>query len=354
MTLDEFLKLTNYLSQLRDRFPQDVVWGELELSVRNYWRQASQERANLVPPPQPEKWDDWCKDGVLNVLTGENIKGTIFYPRPIVFGVSSTVDGAVYSAAEINAAPHTAISGDVVSRKSIVWGGQLARSLVAPEIHLDKSRHNLNITGSIICQKLRITPKIPLSGRIAGDLLVREAILDSEGNKFLGPLRIASDSKLGGIHVPCSIECGDHVTANCVHAEDIALGEESRASVIKGRRIVIGARCQIGQIHAKESLEVGEASCIHTAIAQTDIKLGPSVEITGSIIASLHGNITVDTSLHHFHYKGNLGALLPDETVDHTTNNLSGSIILRFLSHEEYRKLQQMQPGWLDGLEPVI
>ena len=132
MRLNEFLQLADNLGQLKDLFPRDVIWGELELAVRGHWKNASNEHPHLVIAPSTrEEWKDWCRDSQRHLLSGENVKGTVYYPKPIVLDDSSTVDGAVYCDAEIRTSPRTVISGDLVSRESILWCGQLARSLVS-------------------------------------------------------------------------------------------------------------------------------------------------------------------------------------------------------------------------------
>ena len=361
MRLDEFRALVECLHQLQDTFPADKAWGELEQAVVDHMRDAGQQRPELVTvPTSREQWEKWCEKHQRHLLNGENVEGTIFFPKPILLDASSTVDGSVYCTAEISAATRTLISGDLVSRKHILWRGEMVRSLVAPEIHINQLVHKLDITGSIVCRRLKTTPQGYLTGKIAGSLFVSEAIADGTSGKTSTQLTIAGGSEMGGIHVPCAVACGDHSTVRHIQATgDVKLGSDSKAGVVKGRDVVIGARSQVYQIYAEGVIDIAEGGCIHDAVAAGDIKVGQGVEVSSGIVASLDGEIIADSAWwkaqQPFHYKctGNLSALLNRVTTAGGGNGADRSIILRILPHAWYWSLKQMDPHWFSELVPV-
>jgi hypothetical protein len=358
MKLDEFLRLAIYLNQLQEMFPGDQVWGELEQAIRDHLRRASKERPDLVMvPPSLDGWEEWCKPNERRLLSGENVIGTIFYPKPVMMENSSTVDGAVYCNAEITASPHTTIHGDLVSRKAIAWGGESVRSLIAPEIYLDQKVHRLDVSGSIVCRKLKLTPRGYLSGKIFGNLFVNEAIIDGM-NKNISELTIGDGSKLGGIHVPCALLCGDRTVAGHIQSTfDVKLGTQCQISLVEGRNVIIGARSHIEQIYAEETVEIAEECCFRDVIAVGDIRVGRGCKVS-RMMASLDGKILVEDPAwwdeqQPFHYKGNISALMNRKPISKISNGLAQSIILRTLQHTWYLSLKQIDPGWLSELVPV-
>ena len=170
-------------------------------------------------------------------------------------------------------------------------------------------------------------------------------------------LTIADGSVMGGIHVPCAIRCGDHTTVRHLQAVgDVELGIENLASVLKGHNVVVGAQSHVNQIYAEGTIRIDEACRIHDAIAVGDIELGPRVEVSSGVIASLGGEIIADDvwwdAQRDYHYKASLSGLL-GQTDATDRRDVSRSIVLRILPHPWYWALKHINPGWFGELEPV-
>lgn len=358
MYLHESEELISLLHELCEEFPAEQSWQRLLRSLEARKQRVAQPRPGILPPASVDEWERWSSEACQCVLAGEHIEGPIFYPKQVRLAASSTVNGGTWAREDVEVAEGAVVEGDIVSQTAIRWQGRRARSLIAPEIHLDQVQWPLEVHGSIVCRRLLSMPPNSIRGSIESYLLVSDAPPDAAAKTTAAMWTIAGGSHIGGARVPFSIQTGVQVTIGRLWAAgDVILGQDNEVEQLQAADVHIGAGCTVsGAVRARGELRVERGTTMGSAIAEGEITLSGGVEVIGGLVASVHGCIRTEgdgwVSQPQYRYRADVSALLAGVEARSPTDRRSGSLAVRWLPHDLYYRLRSINESWCAEMEP--